>query len=195
MIRGSETRTADYPIAPLFLDRWSPRAMSGEEIPEQELMLLFEAARWAPSAYNNQPWRFLYGRWGSEQWPLFFDLLVEANRVWARNAAALVLIVSKTTFDHNGKPSITHSFDCGAAWGSLALQGALRGYVVHGMQGFDYERARVTLAIPDDFRVEAMVAVGRPAPRETLPEELQQREAPSDRKKLAETVCEGKFRF
>jgi nitroreductase len=188
-------RKADHSIDALFLDRWSPRAMSGEEIPEFELMSLFEAARWAPSAYNNQPWRFLYGCRGSDQWPLFFDLLVEANRVWARNAAALLLIVSKCTFDHNGKPSITHSFDCGAAWGSLALQGSLRGYVVHGMQGFDYERARVSLEIPDDFRVEAMAAVGRPAPRETLPEELRQRETPNDRKKLAETVCEGVFRF
>lgn len=195
MIRGSEIRKADHPIDPLFLDRWSPRAMAGEEIPDSELMLLFEAARWAPSAYNNQPWRFLYGCRGSDQWPLFFDLLVEANQVWARNAAALVLIVSKTTFDHNGKPSITHSFDCGAAWGSLALQGSLRGYVVHGMQGFDYERARVSLEIPDDFRVEAMAAVGRPAARESLPEELRQRETPNDRKGLADTVCKGVFRF
>lgn len=188
-------RRADHPIDTLFLDRWSPRAMSGEEIPESELMLLFEAARWAPSAYNNQPWRFLYGRRGSDPWPLFFDLLVEANRVWARNAAALVLIVSKETFDHNGKPSLTHTFDCGAAWGSLALQGALRGYVVHGMQGFDYERARLSLEIPDGYRVEAMAALGRPAPVESLPEELRQRETPSDRKRLAETVCEGVFRF
>lgn len=195
MIRGSEVRKADHPIDRLFLDRWSPRAMSGEEIPEQELMPLFEAARWAPSAYNNQPWRFLYARRSSQSWPLLFDLLVEPNKVWARNAAALLLIVSKTTFDHNGKPSVTHSFDCGAAWGSLALQGALRGYVVHGMQGFDYDRARVSLKIPDDYRVEAMAAVGRPGPLESLSEELRQRESPSDRKQLAETVCEGVFSF
>lgn len=195
MMKGSEIRRADHPVDTLFLDRWSPRAMSGEEIPESELMLLFEAARWAPSAYNNQPWRFLYGRRGSEQWSSFYDLLVEPNKVWARNAAALLLIISKETFDHNGKPSLTHSFDCGAAWGSLALQGSLRGYVVHGMQGFDYERARISLEIPDGYRVEAMAAVGRPAPRESLPEELRQREAPTDRKRLAETVCEGVFRF
>jgi len=195
MIKGHETRIADHPIDNLFLDRWSPRAMTGEPISEPDLMTLFEAARWAPSANNNQPWRFLYARRDSQQWPLFFDLLVEANKVWAHNAAALLVIVSKTSFDHNGKPSITHSFDCGAAWACLALQGSLKGYVVHGMQGFDYARARTVLAIPDDFQVEAMAAVGNPGPKESLPEELQKRELPNDRKKLAETVCEGAFRF
>ncbi|NVN91760.1 MAG: nitroreductase family protein [Desulfuromonadales bacterium] len=195
MIKGHEIRNADHPIDNLFLDRWSPRAMTGEPISESDLMVLFEAARWAPSANNNQPWRILYALRGSEQWPLFFDLLVEANKVWAQNASALLLMVSKTTFDHNGKPSITHSFDCGAAWGSLALQGSLKGFVVHGMQGFDYTRARTVLNIPDEFHVEAMVAVGRPGARESLPEELQKREIPNDRKKLTETVCEGPFRF
>jgi len=195
MIKGSEKRQADHPIDRLFLDRWSPRAMSGEEIPEADLMVLFEAARWAPSSYNNQPWRILYARRQSEHWPLFFDLLVDANQVWAKDAAALLLFVSKTTFDFNGQPSITHSFDTGAAWENLALQGALKGYVVHGMQGFDYERARVALGIPEGFRVEAMAAVGKPGPKQALPEKLQEREAPSDRRKLGETICEGPFRF
>lgn len=195
MIKGHETRIADHLIDTLFLDRWSLRAMTGEPISPTDLMTLFEAARWAPSANNNQPWRFLYALRDSQQWPLFFDLLVEANKVWARNAAALLVIVSKTSFDHNGKPSITHSFDCGAAWASLALQGSLKGFVVHGMQGFDYARARTELAIPDDFQVEAMAAVGMPGPKESLPEELRKRELPNDRKKLAETVCEGAFRF
>ena len=195
MIKGSDKRQADHPIDPLFLDRWSPRAMSGEEIAKEELLVLFEAARWAPSSYNNQPWRILYARRGSEQWPLFFDLLVETNRVWAENAAALLLFVSKTTFDHNGKPYPTHSYDTGAAWQNLALQGYLKGYVVHGMQGFDYERARVTLEIPDEFRVEAMAAVGRPGVVDNFPEALRQRETPNDRRKLEQTICEGPFRF
>ena len=195
MIKGHETRIADHPIDTLFLDRWSPRAMTGEPIYQPDLMTLFEAARWAPSANNNQPWRFLYARRDRQQWPLFFDLLVEANKVWAHNAAVLVVIVSKTSFDHNGKPSITHSFDCGAAWANLALQGSLKGLVVHGMQGFDYARAKSELAIPDDFQVEAMAAVGMPGPKESLPEELRKRELPNDRKMLAETVCEGAFGF
>lgn len=193
MIKGSSTRKADHPIDNLFLDRWSPRAMSGEEIPEAKLMALFEAGRWAPSSNNNQPWRILYARRNSEHWPLFFDLLVDANKLWARNAAVLLLFISKTTFDHNGKPSVTHSFDTGAAWQNLALQGFLKGYVVHGMQGFDYERAKATLNIPDGYRVEAMAAIGRPGDKESLPEELRKREVPNDRRKLEQSVCEGPF--
>ena len=193
MLKGSDRRQADHPIDNIFLDRWSPRAMSGEEIPEAELMVLFEAARWAPSSYNNQPWRILYARRETEHWPLFYDLLADANKVWAKNAAALLLFVSKTTFDYNGMPSITHSFDAGAGWENLALQGFLKGYVVHGMQGFDYERARVELRIPEEFRVEAMAVVGRPGSKEDLPENLRQRESPSDRRTLAGTICEGPF--
>jgi len=195
MIPCCEVLKADHPIEKLFLDRWSPRAMSGEEISEAELMVLFEAARWAPSSYNNQPWRILYARRGTPHWQTFFDLMVPQNQAWAKNAAALLVFVSKTTFDFNGKPSITHTFDCGAAWENLALQGWLKGYVVHGMQGFDYDKAKTALNIPEGFRVEAMAAVGRPGKKEELPPENQKREAPSDRKKLSEIICEGLFKF
>ncbi|MRR55899.1 MAG: nitroreductase [Deltaproteobacteria bacterium] len=195
MVKGSEKRQADHPIDSLFLDRWSPRALSGESIAQEDLMVLFEAARWAPSSYNNQPWRILFARRESEHWPLFLSLLVESNQVWASKAAALLLFISKTTFDHNGKPARTHSFDTGAAWENLALQGTQRGYVVHGMQGFDYERARTALEIPDEYQVEAMVAVGMPGDPEMLPEKLQAIEAPNDRRPVKKTVCEGPFRF
>ncbi len=195
MVKGSEIRRADHPIDKIFVDRWSPRAMSGESIPESELMVLFEAARWAPSSYNNQPWRILYARRDSEHWPLFLSLLVEGNRVWADKAAALLVFISKTTFDHSGKPARTHSYDTGAAWENLALQAMLRGYVAHGMQGFDYERARTELQVPDEYQVEAMAAVGKPGPKESLPERLQAIETPNDRRPLAHTVCEGPFRF
>jgi nitroreductase len=194
MTKGSDTRKAEHPIDNLFLDRWSPRAMSGEEISHDELMTLFEAARWAPSSYNNQPWRILYARRNTGHWPRFFDLLVEANKAWCRDAAALLVFVSKTTFDHNGKPSITHSFDTGAAWENLALQGWLNGFVVHGMQGFDYEKAKSELNVPDGFQVEAMAAIGRPGKKEDLPEKIREREFPSDRRKLSETAFEGRFR-
>jgi nitroreductase len=194
MKKGTEYRTADYPIDSLFLDRWSPRAMTSEAITEEELFTLFEAARWAPSSYNNQPWRILYARRDTPQWPLFFDLLVEFNQSWVKNAAALVVFISKTTFDHNGEPAATHSFDTGAAWGNLALQGALKGLVVHGMQGFDYDKARTALNIPEGFQVEAMAVIGKPGRAEDLPEKLQQRETPSDRRKLNETVFEGPYR-
>jgi len=191
MIKGSDVRQADHPIDKLFLDRWSPRAMSGEEIPDVELMVLFEAARWAPSSNNNQPWRILYARRNTKYWPLFFNLLTESNQVWTRNAAALLVFISKTTFDHNNQPSITHSYDTGAAWENLALQGMLKGYVVHGMQGFDYKLARSVLNIPQEFNVEAMAAIGKPGNKEELPESLQERESPNNRRKLSETICEG----
>ena len=195
MIKASSVRKTDHSIDKLFLDRWSPRAMSGGEISDAELRVLFEAARWSPSSYNSQPWRMLYARRDTPQWSLLFDLMIEFNQSWTKNAAALVLFVSRETFEHNGKPAPTHSFDCGAAWMSLALQGELKGYVVHGMQGFDYDRAKTALGIPDGYRVEAMAAIGLPAPKESLSKEMQEREVPSDRKPLAEIVCEGAFKF
>ena len=192
---GGESRKADHPIEKLFLDRWSPRAMSGETIPETELLALFEAARWAPSSYNNQPWRILYARRGGPHWQTFFNLMVPQNQEWTKNAAALLVFISKTTFDFNGKEYPTHSFDTGAAWENLALQSWLKGYVAHGMQGFDYDRAKVDLKIPDGYRVEAMAAVGKPGRLEDLSEQNQKRESPSDRKKLEQIICEGQFRW
>ena len=194
-INASESRRAGHPVEEIFIDRWSPRAMSGEGLEEAELKTLFEAARWAPSSYNNQPWRIMYARRGTPHWQTFFDLLAEGNKAWAKDAAVLILFASKETFDFNGRPYPTHSFDTGAAWENLALQGALKGLVVHGMQGFDYERARAALGIPEGFRVEAMAAVGRPGDPARLPEALRAREKPSDRKPLGETVCEGPFNF
>jgi len=191
MIRGRDIRQPEYPVDPLFLDRWSPRSMSGEEIPENELLTLLAAASWAPSSYNAQPWRFLFGRRATPAWPLFLDLLVEGNKAWARQAAALVLFVSKRINDVTGAPSVTHSFDTGAAWAIFALQAHLRGYAAHGMQGFDYARAQRDLKIPEEFRVEAMAAVGRPAAKELLPPRLEARESPSGRRKLSEIACEG----
>lgn len=192
MIKGSEKRQSDHPVGRIFVDRWSPRAMSGEEVSNGELLTLFEAARWAPSSMNNQPWRMLYAPRSSPHWPLFFDLLVDSNKVWCARAAALVVVISKTTFD-SGKPCRTHSYDSGAAWMSLALQGSMLGLVVHGMQGFDYDRARIELAIPGEFQVEAMAAIGRPGRIEDLPEQLQAREMPNERRPLVESVFEGPF--
>jgi nitroreductase len=195
MIKGSGVRHADHPVDKIFLDRWSPRAMTGEPIAQEELLTLFEAARWAPSSYNYQPWRFLYAGRESEHWQTFFDLMVEFNQSLAKNAAVLVIFISRTHFDFNGDRAPTHSFDTGAAWENLALQGGLNGLVVHGMQGFDYERARAALNIPEGFQVEAMCAIGKPADPATLSEDLRAKEAPSGRRKLEETICEGPFCF
>lgn len=189
----ADHREPDHEIDPLFVNRWSPRAMTGEPLEEAEYLPLFEAARWAPSAYNNQHWRFLYASREDEEWNTFADLLLGGNEEWATDAAVLVVIVSKTTFDHNDEPAPVHSFDTGAAWQNLALEGARRGLAVHGLAGFDYERAAEELDVPEGYEVEAMCAIGERASPETLSEELRVREEPSGRKSLDEIVHRGGF--
>jgi nitroreductase len=195
MFDATQVRTADHIIEPLFLQRWSPRAMSGEPLREGELMSLFEAARWAPSTYNEQEWRFLYARRETAQWPTFFDLLVEGNQAWCDRAAMLGVVLSHKVFTRNGKPNPVHTFDAGLAYENLALQGAAMGLVVHGMQGFDFERARRDLNVPDDYSVDAMFAVGRPGDPANLPDKMRDMEKPSGRKPVEEFICEGKFAF
>ena len=187
-------RKSDHPINPLILNRWSHRAMSGEKISHEELMSLFEAARWAPSCYNIQPWRFLYAIRETSHWPKFFDLLVDFNKSWCDKAAVLGLVVSEKLFEKTKKPSPTHSLDAGAAWENLALEGASRSLVVHGMQGFDYQKAKSALKVPDEFEVLAMFAIGKRAPKESLSPELLAKEVPSTRKKVSEFAFEGGFR-
>lgn len=188
-------RKADYPINNVFLNRRSAYALSGEAITDEELMTLFEAARWAPSSYNSQPWRFVYAKKDSASWNKLFDLLVDFNKQWVANASALILIVSRNNFTHNDELSVTHSFDAGSAWENLALQATFMGLVAHGMSGFDYERARKELNIPQGYTVEAMVAVGKPAHDGSLPEELIKRDKKvSERMPLNELVFEGTFK-
>ena len=187
-------RETEFEINPIFVNRWSPRAMSGEEIEDRELMSLFEAAKWAPSSFNSQPWRFIYAKRNTQEWNKFFNLLGDFNKTWTKNAAVLVVVISKKTFEHNNKLSITHSFDVGAAWENLALQGSLNDLVVHGMEGFDYENARKELNIPDDYDVEMMFAVGKKGKKEDLPENMQKMENPGNRKKIYEIVYRGEFK-
>lgn len=187
-------RKPEHPINPLILNRWSPRAMSGEEIDDKELMSLFEAARWAPSSYNSQPWRFIYAKKNTKEWDILFNLMVEFNKSWANTASVLVVIISRKNFEHNGNFSRTHSFTTGSAWQNLALEASSRGLVAHGMEGFDYDKAKKDLEIPEDYNVEAMVAIGKHGKVEDLSKELQEKEAPGDRKPLKEIVMHGKFR-
>ncbi|MGI9535250.1 MAG: nitroreductase family protein [Thermodesulfobacteriota bacterium] len=191
----SEYRESEHNINDIFINRWSPRAMSGETISDDELFSLLEAARWAPSSYNNQPWRFVYAKRDTEHWDKLFNFLLEGNQTWVKDAAVLVVLISKTTSDHNGSFMRTHSFDTGAAWENLALQGSINGFVIHGMQGLDYDRATSELGVPDEYKVEMMFAIGKPGKTEDLPEKLQKIEKPSGRKKISEIVSEGKFDF
>lgn len=186
-------READHPIEELFLRRWSPRAMSGEPLRTEDLMRLLEAARWAPSTYNEQEWRFLYSVRDDEHWQAYQGLLVEANQVWCDQAAALFVVVSHRVFARNGKPNPVHTLDTGAAFENFCLQGAAMGLVVHGMAGFDRDRARETLEVPDDYAVEVMIAVGHPGDPAQLPEELQSRETPTGRHPVSEISAQGTF--
>jgi nitroreductase len=190
-----EFRLPEYKVGPAMLQRWSPRALSGEAVAKDELMSLFEAAKWAPSAFNGQPWRFLYAFKESKEWPLFFNLMAEMNQLWTKNAGALIVVLSQNNFEYNGKVNLTHSFDTGSAWQNIALEASDLGLVAHAMSGFDYEKARQDLKIPDDYTVEAMIAIGRPGNKEDLPKDFQEREQPSDRKKIVEIAIEGTFSF
>jgi nitroreductase len=186
-------RIPNHPIQSLFLRRWSPRALSGEPLTEAELLTLFEAARWAPSTYNEQEWRFLYARHDTPQWPQFFDLLAEGNQAWCKRAAVLVVVLARKTFARNGKPNPVHLFDAGAAWENLALQAMFMGLVAHGMQGFDFEKARTSLRVPDHFAVAAMFALGRPGNPADLPPELREHEVLSGRRPARESIHEGLY--
>ncbi len=189
-INVKEHREAEYPVDDIFINRWSPRAMSDDPVSKAELMSLFEAARWAPSSFNNQSWRFLYSLKDSESWDTYFNLLLEGNKTWVKNAGALVVILSKTTFDYNGKPSKTHAFDSGAAWQNFALQGSINGLVIHGMQGFNYDKTKSELQIPGEYEVQAMAAIGKPGDPNDLPEGLREKDIPSGRKNVSEIAIE-----
>ncbi len=193
----ANTRTSDYPIDPMFLERWSPRAFSPEPIAEADLLSMLEAGRWAASSYNSQPWRFLYALRDTPHWPTFLDLLVPFNQGWAKHASALVILVSNSLMRPPGAekdvPSHSHSLDAGTASGYVALQAMKMGWHVHGMVGFDMDRAFAELNVPQGYRVEAAYAVGKLGDKSSLPEAMQGREQPSPRRPLSELAFAGGF--
>jgi nitroreductase len=184
-------RQTDTDLDRLFLDRWSPRAFDGSSLDEAQLRTLFDAARWATSAYNAQPWRLLYAVRGDANWDRFLKLLVPFNQSWAKDASVLIFFVSETTMGEH--PSHTHSFDTGSAWTNLALQAHLMGLHAHGMSGVDFDAAKTELGVPDNFRIEAAAVVGRHGDPANLPEGLAEREVPSDRKPIEEIAFAGNF--
>lgn len=186
------SRTADYPIAPFLLARHSRVALSGAEVDQATLLQLFEAARWAPSASNSQPWRFLYALAGTDDFAAYFDLLVPFNQAWARPAGALILALSQSETEE-GKAQPWHAFDTGAAWMSLALQASHLGLVCHAMGGFDKDKARRVLGIPQDYAPQVMIAVGHPGRTEDLPEAHRSRDTPNQRGPIATRIHAGVF--
>lgn len=192
-------RAAEHGVHALFTERWSPRAFTGEAIPEATLLRLFEAARWAPSGFNAQPWRFVWGRAGTPAWQPLYDTLSPFNQEWAQRASALVAVLSRTRWVPPGKAEEqairSHAFDTGAAWASLALQAHLAGWQTHAVGGFDHDALRRALGVPDDHALHAVVAIGRRGDPALLPEALRTREQPNDRLPLQALVAEGRFAF
>ena len=186
------TRHADYTVDAAFLNRWSPRAFSPRAVPEETLMAAFEAARWAASAYNEQPWRFIIAR-TEEDRKRFLAFLMEANQAWAKEAPVLVVVCGKKTFSRNDKPNRTYQHDAGAAAAYLTLGASLNGLISHGMSGFDQEGASATLGLPPDFEPISVFALGYRGETSQLPEETAQGEVPSGRRPAKDSIMEGRF--
>ena len=174
-----------------FIDRWSPRAFSSEPIAEEDILTLFEAARWSPSCYNEQPWRFVYAQ-HPDDLEKFRSVLVEANQAWANTAPLLVLVFCKKRFTHNGKSNRWADFDTGAAWMALALQAHQLGLITHAMGGFDTDKAfSVTGIDADEYEAMCAIAIGKPGDANDLPDSLRTRETPSERREMNEILFEG----
>jgi nitroreductase len=189
-------RQPDHPVAAQFTDRWSPRSFSDRTLTEAEVMSLLEAARWAPSASNHQPWRFVWARRGEGAFDALHACLTGNNLVWTTKAAALIVVASKdTVLNREGAevPNRTAGFDTGAAWMSLALQAHGMGMFAHAMGGFDKDKLAAAVALPAGHTLHCVVAVGEQGPAEALPEDLAAREKPSGRKPLADTAVHGRF--
>jgi nitroreductase len=177
-------------ILPIILERWSPRAFSDRYVNPTDLKKVFEAARWAPSSYNEQPWRYFVGQRESRTWNKIFSALVPFNQEWAANAAVLILGVARTRFAHNDSPNNYAIHDLGAADAFITLQAAALGLHTHQMAGFDWVKAREAFQIPDTYAMGSVMALGYQADPSTLPNlrYQSQEQMPRSRKPLSEFV-------
>lgn len=193
----ANSRSSEYDVEPMFLERWSPRAFTGEAMPHEDLLKLFEAAKWAPSAFNAQPWRFVYAHRDTPDWERLFDVLIPYNQMWVKNAAVLMYVVSdrkRRTPGHEPTPSRTAPFDTGAAWAYLALAATRNGWAAHGMAGFDLARSYEVLGVDEaEYQVEAAIALGRQADASVLDEAFRVREVPSPRNTVESIAFEGRM--
>lgn len=173
---GRKWRHNPLQISEDILYRWSPRLMNGEPVPEEELQPLFEAARWAPSSRNSQEWRFFFAVRGDRHFETLYCFLSEGNRTWCKDAGALLILASKIT-THDGRPLRSHSFDTGMAYQNFHIEGVRRDLVVHPMGAFDRSSAGEFLNLGQDYHIEIMISVGKPADLEAL----EQDRNPTDR--------------
>ena len=188
-MRKSDSKELDS----MFLERWSPRAFSSDTISDEHLNTLFEAARWSPSCFNEQPWHYVYAKSESDL-ARFQSILVDANKVWASSAPVLVIAFNRKQFAHNNKPNRWAEFDSGAAWMSLALQANKLGLHCHGMGGFDLDKAyEVANVDAEQYNVICVIAIGKMTSAEGLPANLKEKESPNDRKPITEFISEGKM--
>ena len=194
MLKPAQTQV---PVADVLALRWSARAIDpNRPVARNDLLALLEAARWAPSCYGDQPWRYLiWDRFHDPAgWDKAFDCLAEGNKVWVKNASVLLLSVAAPAFHANGQPNRWGQHDTGAASENLCLQATALGLVAHQMGGFDADKAKASFAIPTDHVCMAMIAVGYPAHPSTLEGELRTREeAPRERLPLGECFFEGEW--
>jgi nitroreductase len=177
-------------VLPEFLHRWSPRSFSDREVSTADLARVFEAARWAASSYNEQPWRFLVGVRNSDTWNKILATLMPFNQAWAGKAPVLILGAARTRFSHNNAPNRVALYDLGAASSYLTLQAHALGLATHQMAGFDADAARAAFAIPEEYIIGAVIALGYQGEPAALPHEqmLAQEIAPRTRKPLSELV-------
>lgn len=172
-----------------ILHRWSPRAFADRPVPKEDLKRGFEAARWAASSYNEQPWRFVVGHRGDPVYQHIFESLVPFNQMWAKSAPVLVLTVARKHFSHSGEVNHHAWHDVGAASANLTAQITALGLHGHSMAGFDHAKAKESLHIPDDYDTVAVIAIGYLGDPDTLPEQMRTQEvAPRQRKDLKELV-------
>ena len=193
MTREAKTR---FEVHELIRRRWSPYALDPDRsINAAELESLFEAAAWAASSFNEQPWRFIVARKEqSGEFSRMLACLMEANQVWARNASALVLGLTRDAFTRNGKPNRVALHDLGLAAGSLTLEATYRGMVVHQMAGIEAQKIVETYGVPAGFTPQTAIAIGYPADPSILPEELRGRDTGErTRKELGEFVFVEKW--
>ena len=187
-------RIPAHEVDAVFTDRWSPRSFLEKGLTDEQVGSLFEAARWAPSCFNDQPWHFRYARSQSDR-DLFAEPLVEKNRLWATKAPLLVYVCARRHFGSSNKPNRHGSFDAGAAWVSLALQARRLGLYAHAMAGFDVKKAHGVLNLSEEeFEVMAAIVVGYRGSSSLLNVEMSAMETPNGRKPFDEVVGEGAVR-